>query len=160
MQGIDRRHFLITAGTLASASHLLTAAEPQKKNPVCVFTKPFQSLNYESLAQRVSELGFDGIEAPIREGGHIEPEQVPDELPKLVESLRRHGLEITVMASSINDPNDPLTEAVLRTAAGLGIKRYRMKYFNYDDDRPIKAQLADWRSHRLDSTVRPDSYCK
>jgi sugar phosphate isomerase/epimerase len=126
------------------------AADALQDNPICVFTKPFQSLSYDELADRVSELGFDGVEATIRDGGHIEPQQVPDELPKMVEALRKRDLEMTVMASSINDPDDPHTEPVLRTAAELGIRRYRMKYFNYDTGRAIERQLREWKSQLRD----------
>ena len=50
-------------------------------NKICVFTKPFNSLSFDELADRIAELGFDGIEAPIRVGGHVEPDQVEDRLP-------------------------------------------------------------------------------
>ena len=144
-----RRDFLVAAGcSLASASFAGTtaiAADSPSKNSICVFTKPFNSLTFDELADRIAELGFDGIEAPIRKGGHIEPEAVPDELPKLVEALRKRNLEITVMTSDINDPNDPLTEKVLKTASKLGIRRYRMKYFKYDFDHPILKQINEWR---------------
>ncbi len=147
----NRRKFLIAAGSTVAigAADSLLAAAP-KKNPICVFTKPFQSLSYDELADRTAELGFDGIEATIREGGHIEPQQVADELPKMVEALRNRNLEITVMTSSINDPRDRFCEPVLRVAAGLGIKRYRMKYFNYDPQQPILKQIADWRPQLRD----------
>lgn len=146
---ISRRNFLLaTGGSLASASIAntnVTAADSPTESSICVFTKPFNSLTFDELADRIAELGFDGVEAPIREGGHIEPVNVPDELPKLVEALRKRNLEVTVMTSSINDPNDPLTTKVLKTASELGIRRYRMKYFKYDFNKPILKQLDDWR---------------
>ena len=90
-----------------------TAADSKIQNPICVFTKPFNSLSFDELAAEIASLGFDGIEAPIRKGGHIEPERASEDLSKLVDALSKQGLEITVMASDINDPNDPLTERVL-----------------------------------------------
>ncbi len=141
-----RRQFLLATASSWASTHVAFAAKPASRNPICVFTKPFQSLSYDELADRIAELGVDGIEATIRDGGHIEPEQVPDELPKMVEALRQRGLVITVLTSGINDPNDPLTESVLRTAAGLGIQRYRMKYFNYDLKQPVAKQINQWRS--------------
>lgn len=143
---MNRRQFLATSSAcLAARSLSASAAQAANKRSICVFTKPFQSLAYDELAERIAALGFDGIEAPIRDGGHIEPQQVPDELPKMVEALRSHDLEITVMTSSINDPDDPLTESVLRTASQLGVQRYRMKYLKYDLSRPIMTQLDEWR---------------
>lgn len=114
-------------------------------NKLCVFTKPFNSLSFDELADRVAELGFDGIEAPIRVGGHVQPDQVEDQLPRLDEALKKRGLEITVMATDINDPNDPLTQRVLRVAATLGIERYRMKYFKYDLNQSVIDQIQSWR---------------
>lgn len=150
-QPITRRQALMaTASTLLAGGvfHRLTPAAEKSSlatQPICVFTKPFNSLSFEELAKRVADLGFDGIEAPIRKGGHIEPVQVEEELPKLVEALKKQGLEITVLTSDVNDPSDPLTVKVLKTAAGLGIKRYRMKYLTYDFQKPIQKQLAEWR---------------
>ncbi|TWU01699.1 sugar phosphate isomerase/epimerase family protein [Neorhodopirellula pilleata] len=151
----NRRQFMLaSASALAVGQTLLTrqtsAATADRKHPICVFTKPFNSLSFDELADRIAELEFDGIEAPIRRGGHIEPEQVPDRLPELVDALKQRDLEITVMTSDINDPDDPLTEKVLRTAAILGIKRYRMQYVDYDRKQPIAKQLANWNAQFRD----------
>ncbi|MCR9202461.1 MAG: sugar phosphate isomerase/epimerase [Planctomycetaceae bacterium] len=119
-------------------------------NPLCVFTKPFCHLSFEELGQRIAALGFDGLEAPIRKGGHVEPADVADRLPELVSTLQRHQLVINIMASDINDPSDPLTETVLRTAAEQGVRFYRMKYYKYDESRPIRPQLQDFRKRLID----------
>ena len=148
-----RRQFLAATAATAAASAIPAAsfaAENGPSNPICVFTKPFNSLSFDRLAEEVAGIGYDGIEAPIRRGGHIDPQNVVDELPKLVEALAKHGLSITVMTSDINDPNDPLTERVLRTASTLGIKRYRMKYFHYDADTPIADQITAWHDQFVD----------
>ncbi len=126
------------------------ADREKSKQPICVFTKPFNSLSFDQLAEGVAALGFDGIEAPIRKGGHIEPAEAQDKLPRLVEALRKRGLEITVMTTDINDPKDPLTAKVLKTAAKLGIRRYRMKYLTYDLKRPIDKQLQEWKPQLKD----------
>lgn len=147
----SRRHFLATS--LAAGITSLTPAfgsQPDVRNPLCVFTKPFNSLTFEQLAAKTAELGFQGIEAPIRKGGHIETEAVPDRLPELAQALKAQGLKITVMTSDINDPNDPLTERVLQTAAAHGVRYYRMKYFKYDESQPIVPQIDRWRSQLKD----------
>lgn len=149
---LDRREFLkatslsIASGSLLSVpSNAQSALEPGGDNEVCVFTKPLQSLSFDALAERIAELGFDGVEAPVRTGGHIEPEAVPDQLPVLVEALRKRGLKITVMTSSINDPDPVLTEVILRTAAKLGIRRYRLAYLRYDQIQSVQKQIQEWQ---------------
>lgn len=153
---IPRRAFLAGAlaatGGLSALSRPASAvAQPQQEResdprfPYCAFVKFLQSLDYETLAQTVAELGFDGIEATVRNGGQVLPERVEEDLPRLVEALRKHGVEITVMASSVNSVDQPLTEKVLKTAAALGIRRYRMAYYQYDLKQPVLPQLEALR---------------
>ncbi|NNE90421.1 MAG: sugar phosphate isomerase/epimerase, partial [Verrucomicrobiales bacterium] len=82
----------------------------------------------------------------VRPGGHVEPERVEDDLPKMVESLKKQNLKLTVMTSGINEVSDAQrTEAVLKTAAGLGVERFRMSYYKYDLKKPIRPQLDEVR---------------
>ena len=146
----NRREFLAATSALLAAPAFGQEQSEAAQHEICVFTKPFNSLSFDELADKVAELGFDGIEAPIRRGGHIEPEKVEDRLPELVEALAERKLEITVLTSDVNDPDDPLTRRVLRTAATLGIKRYRMKYLKYELDQPIVEQIEAWKPQLRD----------
>ncbi len=117
------------------------AAEPTG-NTFCFFSKHLQGLSFDDIASFAAEVGMDGVEAPIRPGGHVEPEKVEEDLPKLVEALKKQGRELTIMTSGINEVNaEQNTEAVLRTAAKLGVKRFRMLYYKYDLQKPIWPQL-------------------
>ncbi len=141
---------MATGSVLGSLADTVIVQDANQRNPICVFTKPFTSLTFAQLADRISALGFDGIEAPIRKDGHVEPQQVEQELPKLVEALKHRNLDITVLTSDINDPRDPLTERVLRVAADHGISYYRMQYFKYNESKPIKPQIAEWHKQMVD----------
>lgn len=148
---MNRRQFLAATSAglaIANATNAAGAfaANAPPKHSICVFTKPFNSLSFEQLADAMAKIGFNGIEAPIRKGGHVEPEQVPDKLPELAAAMKKRDLEITLMTTDINDPNDPLTETVLKTAAELGITRYRMKYLKYDMKKAIRPQIENWKS--------------
>lgn len=149
----NRRQFLKMAAALGAITSLngLPAAETPAANlsgrwPICLFVKFLQTLSNSELAAQVAEMGFQGIEATVRPGGQILPEKAAEELPKLVEALRKHNLEITIMASGINRIDSPHAEAILRTASSLGVKRYRMDYYKYDLNRPVAAQLEELKS--------------
>lgn len=147
---MHRREFLSATIAGAFAAGTGWGASSKSRGPVCVFTKPLQSLSYDDLAMEVAALGFDGIEAPVRRGGHFEPPQVETELPKLTAALAKRNLKITVMTSDVNNATDALCQRVLKTAAKLGIERYRMKYLRYVADKPIRAQLANWKARFRD----------
>ena len=135
----SRRAFL--AGSLVTSTTLAAPATAIKRRPICAFIKFIQSMPYDQLAETVAELGFDGIEATVRDGGHVLPERVEEDLPKLVEALKAVGLEITIMASSVNSLAQPHTRRVLTTASRLGVKRYRLAYYRYQPKIPVIRQL-------------------
>lgn len=147
-----RRAFLAASAAAGLPTALSGLADPTARlpNPLCVFTKPFNSLTFDQLAEQTAALGCAGIEAPIRKGGHIEPVAVPDRLPELHTALKKQGLEITVMTSDVNDAADALTESVLRAAVSAGVRYYRLKYFKYDGSRPIITQIDEWRARLKD----------
>ena len=139
---------ITAAATIAHAQSKNQDAKPQAappaRNEICVFTKPFNEWSYDELAERIATLGVDGVEAPIRPRGHIEPERVPDELPKLVEALAKRNLKITVMTTAIRRADEPHAESTLRTAAKLGIRHYRTGYHQYDLTKPIQPQVGEF----------------
>jgi sugar phosphate isomerase/epimerase len=136
---------LVAGAILPNGSGFGAAANPAPFE-ISLFTKHFIGLPYDRLAEVVAGLGFTGIEAPIRPGGHVEPARVEEELPKLVEALKKCGVRITMLTSAINSVSDATrTEVVLRTAKSLGIPRYRMNWYSYDNKLPIWPQLDEIR---------------
>lgn len=146
---MQRRDFVLFVAASAASSILASdtgAAESGNGDfKICAFVKFLQSLSFDRLAETIKQLGFDGIEATVRDGGQVLPERVEDDLPKLAEALNKHDLEISVMASSVNRADHPLTEKVLRTAASLGVRKYRMNYYRYDLAKPVTKQLGELR---------------
>jgi len=119
-------------------------------NPLCVFNKPLQHLDYEEQADLVAELGFAGIEGTVRKGGHVEPERVEKDLPRQIEALRSRGLEMTLMTTDVNEADAEIHRRVLRTAGELGVERFRMGSIRYSLDRSIPEQLDEIRSRFLE----------
>ena len=160
---ISRRTLLQSALTAAAAQtasqatslFAQNAAVPITRHPkFAIFSKHFVGLPYDRLAEVVSGCGADGIEAPIRPGGHIEPAKAQDELPKLAEALKKHGLEITQVTSALVDTSPQShAESLLRTAKSLGIERYRLGFFKYDLRRPLWPQLDEIKARLKDLVV-------
>ncbi|RFC47451.1 MAG: Sugar phosphate isomerase/epimerase [Verrucomicrobia bacterium] len=123
----------------------------EEKFRIVTFTKSFQDLSHEALSDAIAGTGLDGIEVAVRPKGHIEPDRVEEELPKLVTALRARNLVLEVMTSGINQiSREQRTESILRAAAGLGIPRYRLAYYKYDLGRPVRAQLDEIRPRLAD----------
>jgi sugar phosphate isomerase/epimerase len=131
------------AGTVVPVLSLAAANQKNKKRPfsICIFSKHLQWLDFKGMAHTAAELGFDGVDLTVRRKGHVLPERVEDDLPKAVEAIKSAGIKPLMMATDINDPDDPKTKKVLRTASALGIKYYRLGYYRYHEDKSITATL-------------------
>ena len=145
---LTRREFVTATAAAAAVSAavspgLFAQGEEEKRFKIIGFTKPFQNLNFEATTNTVAEIGWDGIECPVRPKGQIEPERAPDELPRLVEALKKQGKELTIVTTAITSVSQPHTEQLLRTAAKLGIRRYRLGFLKYDLTRSIAGQVAE-----------------
>ncbi|MFI3256846.1 MAG: sugar phosphate isomerase/epimerase [Spirochaetales bacterium] len=71
------------------------------KNKIIVFTKSWKDESLDELATMVKEMGFDGVELPVRDGYQVTPKNVKEDLPKAVAVFKSHGLEIGSVAGSM-----------------------------------------------------------
>lgn len=143
---ISRRDFVTKtalATALAAAGPLTAFAQVPPRFKIIAFSKPFAELSFEDTADLVADIGWDGIECPVRKkSGQIAPEKVEEDLPKMVEALKKRGKEVTIVTTEITRV-DPLAEKVLRTAAKLGIKKYRLGFEKYAKDKPVTETLRE-----------------
>jgi sugar phosphate isomerase/epimerase len=148
LETLSRRAVLASAGAAAGATLFAHAApsppDGQTNRPklkVAIFSKHLQFVQGEDLAQAAASLGFDAVDITVRQGGHIDPARVRQDLPPLVAILRRHALDVPMITTGIVDADTPYDEDVLRTMADLGIRRYRWGGLTYAPGQPYPAQL-------------------
>ena len=129
----------------------VAAAEKAGGREIAVFTKFLEKLNFDELAEAISPLGVAGLEAPLRKGGHVEPEELAEKLPAFVADLAKRNLKVMIMASSINRVDkEGLAEKQLRAAKAAGITRYRLEHLKYDLSKPIAPQVANFKAQLTD----------
>jgi sugar phosphate isomerase/epimerase len=118
-------------------------SEPAGRWKIIAFSKPFVQLSFDETAELVSEVGWDGIECPVRKSStHIVPERVEEDLPKMVDALKKRGREVALITTDITGV-DRSAEQILRTAVKLGIRKYRLGPIRYAPTVPIADQLKD-----------------
>ena len=143
LEGVTRRAIL-GAGTMWAASALAFDEKAAPKLKVAIFSKHLHFLQGEELARGAKEIGFDGIDITVRKGGHVEPDRVRQDLPPLVATIRKAGLEVPMITTDIVDTATPCTEDILKTMADLAIPRYRWMpsgALKYDLTQPYPPQL-------------------
>ncbi|NCX97730.1 MAG: twin-arginine translocation signal domain-containing protein [Planctomycetia bacterium] len=106
MNAGSRREFLATVATAGAAAGV-AAAGPGRAAPgptkLIGFTKPFTNLSFAETADLVAEVGWDGVECAVRPGTstHIKPERVEEDLPRLVEELRKRDRELSLVTTGV-----------------------------------------------------------
>jgi L-ribulose-5-phosphate 3-epimerase len=146
MKSSRRKFVRITSATMAGAvissyGFGAVAEGKVKSNPICIFSKCLQFLDYDRLGETLAQSGFDGADLSVRAGGHVLPERIKTDLPKAVKILKKSGIVVPMMVTGITDADDLQTEQILGTASEQGIRFYRMGYLNYDRNKTIPENL-------------------
>jgi sugar phosphate isomerase/epimerase len=137
-----------TMASATSGKHFVNSVLPARRFgeiKICIFSKHLQWLNYPDMASAAAALGFDGIDLTVRRKGHVEPERVAEDLPKAVKALEQAGLKVYMLTTDITSADQPYTELVLRTAAQLGIRYYRMGWLPYQENMSIEQSLENFK---------------
>jgi sugar phosphate isomerase/epimerase len=150
MTELSRRTFLQSVGAAALASGRPAAANQSVAAwKIGGFTKPIQDLSFDRTALFAEQVGWDGVELPLRAGGHVLPERVEEDLPAFVAALSARSKTVLALATDIRDA-DGLTERVLRAAVRSGIRRYRLGAYRYRAGVPFTDQLLEFRARLTD----------
>lgn len=67
-----------------------------------VFTKPWKTMSLEKLAEFVGEIGFDGVEYPLRSGYQVEPSEGVEGIKRLCKVLGSFGVSVESIAGGID----------------------------------------------------------
>jgi sugar phosphate isomerase/epimerase len=86
----------------------MTAGEIQ----YTVFSKPWKTMGLPELGRFLRELGFDGVELPVRPEFQVEPDNVEKGLPEAARVLADNGVKI----GSVAGPTDERTIAACAEA--------------------------------------------
>ena len=152
---ITRRDALMMAGAAAGSSLLSgrslfaadggSLAQKGKRPALAIFSRHLQWASAEEAIEVASDSGFSGIGWTVRNGAHVEPKNVARDLPRIVELTHRAGLGTPLIATELTGADAPFAEAIVETAAGLGIHRYGVETPRYDRTQELATQLDGMR---------------
>jgi len=70
------------------------------RNELTVFTKPWPEMPLAELGRLVKDMGFDGVELPVRPGFQVTPENAAARLPEARRILAGQGVKIGSVAAT------------------------------------------------------------
>lgn len=125
------------AGAGLAAPELLAFNRPffPEKNadsgPLYLFTKVLQWLPLDEIPQTVKDLGFDGIDLPVRKNGFFDRDEIRSKLPGIISASENLNLSRPVLTTDMNVYQIDEMDEYLRILAGEGIQDYRMGYLSF-----------------------------
>lgn len=148
---ISRRSF-IKNSTLATAAipflqpEIISSSSESSFVPkIHIFSKHLQFLNYEQMALKAKEIGFDGIDLTIRPQGHVLPEKVETDLPKAVAAMKKVGFKPSLFCTAVEDAQKDVDRKLLETASKHGFTHYRMNWYRFPKDTPMSEAIEGFR---------------
>ncbi len=76
--------------------------DTSRRSPITVFTKPWKTLSLGELSETIADLGFDGVELPIRDGFQVSPGNIGSGLLEASEAFRSRGMRIYSVAGELD----------------------------------------------------------
>ncbi len=148
----NRRKFVSTMVIAGAAMPFVSAVETffpgyaEGNFPIRLFSKPLDNYDFGFMCECVSKSGIGGFDLTVRPGGKVEPLAVETAMPRLVDEAKKYNLSIDMMVTGISATVDPDSERVLRTASALGVKYYRLGWFDYDFKIGVWESLQKYRT--------------
>ena len=137
---MDRRTFLFSLVSATAA-----AQTPRAKPMLCIFSKHMASFGWDGLGAEAKRLGFAGVDLTVRPRGHVLPERAAEDLPRAVEAIRKHGLQVPMITTDLKDASDPAARLTFAAMQKLGIRLYKPGYWRYQPGTPAEQTLRECR---------------
>ncbi|MDQ6678638.1 MAG: sugar phosphate isomerase/epimerase [Acidobacteriota bacterium] len=142
---MKRREFFVATAAAKAVAQLgaqTPAATGSRHLTACFFSKHLPDLSYDELGKTLSEAGFDGVDLTVRPGGHVLPERAAQDLPRAVEAIRSHGIDVPMITTELTSASDPNARVVLSTAARMKIPLFKLGYWRYTEDPEASVRRA------------------
>jgi len=116
---------------------------PPPKAPVagpviCAYSQNLAKVEYPELGAIAEQMGYDGVDLTVREGGHVSPRVLNVDLVRAIESVRGTGLELPMITTSITSATDPAAYPILAITGRTSVHLYRTGQWAYGAGDPAR----------------------
>ena len=100
---------------------------------VVLFTKFNETWDARELGEYLTAVGYDGVDLPVRDGYHFNPDNVRETLPGAVRVWSEMGLTCELISTETNliDPANRDSVAIFEAAAEAGVPIVKIGFFRH-----------------------------
>ena len=146
---VTRRHAITALGVAALARDARPQAAAEKDGGpragigqaprptpiICGFSQNMAKVPYAELGVIAQQIGYEGIDLTVMEGGHVNPHVTNVDLVRAIESVRGPGLEVPMITTTLTTINDPTAYAILAITGRTQVHLYRLGFWPYGFNR-------------------------
>ena len=138
-----------TAWPQAPASPFAATPPPPAGVPlICIYSQNIAKVDYPEVGSIAQQMGYDGVDLTVREGGHVSPRILNVDLVRAIEAVRGVGLELPMITTSINSAADPSAYPILAITGRTSVHMYRLGQWSYGAG-DVPRRLAQIRNDLL-----------
>jgi L-ribulose-5-phosphate 3-epimerase len=112
------------------------ARAPRTTPTICAFSQNLIKAPYPELGLVAQQIGYDGVDLTVMDGGHVNPHITNVDLVRAIESVRGAGLEVPLITTTLTTVTDQTTYPILAIAGHTQVHLYRMGFWPYAPDIP------------------------
>jgi len=112
---------------------------------VCAFSGNLAKVPYAELGVIAGQIGYDGVDLTVMEGGHVNPRITNVDLVRAIESVRGAALEVPMITTTITSLMDPTAYPILAITGHTQVHFYRTGFWPWGPALNLQPRLAEVR---------------
>jgi sugar phosphate isomerase/epimerase len=109
---------------------------------VCAFSQNLIKIGYPQLGIIAQQIGYDGVDLTVMDGGHVDPHITNVDLVRAFESVRGAGLEVPMIATTLTSIGEPTAYPILAITGHTQVHLYRLGFWPWGPAPNIARRLA------------------
>jgi L-ribulose-5-phosphate 3-epimerase len=107
-------------------------AQPPRATPmICAFSQNLIKVPYPELGLIAQQIGYDGVDLTVMDGGHVDPHITNVDLVRAIESVRGAGLEVPMITTALTTTSEQTAYPILAITGHTQVHLYRLGFWPY-----------------------------
>jgi sugar phosphate isomerase/epimerase len=125
-----------------------TVQPPRATPMICAFSQNLIKVPYPELGLIAQQIGYDGVDLTVMDGGHVDPHVTNVDLVRAIESVRGAGLEVPMITTTLTTTSEQTAYPILAITGHTQVHLYRLGFWPYGAG-DIPRRLAQVRNDLL-----------
>lgn len=105
------------------------AQTPRTSPLICVYSQNLIKVPYPELGMIAQQIGYDGVDLTVFNGGHVDPKITNVDMVRAIESVRGASLEVPMISTMLTGVTDPTMYGILAITGHTEVHLYRTGFW-------------------------------